>query len=324
MHSRSSSPDVPLVNLKGPRPPPAVHNNLDTSSEWSPDGKQDNQEHSEPEIASSTAALPSAERLQPVLTSLDPSATARPRHAAKRPSQVRSTQSSRSPSPSSRAKARYGRSLRGCGRGGKQLAGKGGGRGSGRGSKQRANLRAGYEDQSLSSTSTDSTDEEESATSPDDDAKPHKQTTWENSVCTGHDSGPSFSVSCVDEISPMDASTIPRPEPVIRATSPQDSVIPDPTTLVSQFNLTNGQSQQLLSSRVVPNLGIEVPPSTTFESRQYLNGLEDPGSAITFHGEVEQVIDGHFLESLTHGLYGSLTDSCLDSDLMPTLPANDC
>lgn len=119
----------------------------------------------------------------------------------------------------------------------------------------------------------------------------------------------------------MDVPTI---SPVIHVTSPRDSVIPDPTTLVSQLNLTNGHSQQQLSSRVIPNLDIEDPLSMAFESRPYLNSLEDPSSAIIFHGDIEQVIDGHFLESLTHDLYGSSTNSCLDSDLMPTLATNNC
>src|SRR5258706_5344355 len=304
MHSRSSSPVIPLVNPKEPQPPIAV---LDTPSEWGPDGKQDNREQSKPKIASSAA---SAERLQPVLTSLGSSATPRPRHAAKRPPQVSSTQPSRSPSPSPHAKARHGQPLRGSG--GKQPVSKGRGLGGEGDITRLLSLIAGYEDQSLSSTPTELTDVEESATRPDDDAKPHKQTTREHSVGTDHDSS---SVSCVKEISSMHTPTLSSPKPAIHVTSPRDSVMPDPTTLVSQFNLTNGHSQQQLSSRVVPNLGMD-PLSTAFESRPFLNGLEDSGSGITFHGEIEQVIDGHFLESLTHGLYGSSTSSCLDSDLM--------
>lgn len=305
---RSSSSDVALVNLKEPRSPMAV---LDAPSKRGPDGKQDNREHSQPKIASSAVAFPSTKRLLPVLTSLGSPAIPRPRHAAKRPPEVSSTQSSRSPSPSSQEKTQLGQPLRGCGE--KQPTGKGRGRRR-RGSKQLISLGAEYEDHSLSSTPSDSTDVE-SARSPDDNAKPHKQATRENSVCTDHDSCRSSSVSCVKEISSMDAPTLSSPKPAFHVASPRDSAIPDPTTLVSQFNLTNGQSQQPLSSRVAPNLGMD-PLSTVFESRPFLNGLEDSGSGITFHGEIEQVIDGHFLESLTHGLYGSSTSSCLDSDLM--------
>ena len=306
MHGRSSSSDVALVNLKEPQSPIAV---LGTPSEGGPDGTPDNREHVQPKLASSAAAFPSTERLQPVLTSLGSSATPRPRHAAKRPPQLSSTQSSRSPSPSSQAKAQHGQPLRECG--GKQRTGEGGRRGR----KQLTGLGAGHENQSLRSTPSDLTDVEESAKSPDDNAKPHKQATRENSVCTDYDSCRSSSVSCVKGISSMDAPTHPSPKPAILVTSPRDSIIPDPTTLVSQFNSTNGHAQQPLSSGVVPNLGMD-PLSTGFESRQFLNGLEDSGSGITLHGEIEQVIDGHFLESLTHGLYDSSTSSCLDSDLM--------
>ena len=316
MLSRSSSPDVPLINLKGPRLPMAVHNELGNPSEWSPDGKQ---EHNQPEIAGVTSpasAFLSADRLQPVLTSLDPSTTPRPRHAAKRPPQVSATRSSRSPSPSAEAKARHRRPpLRG--RGGKQPAGKGRGRGRGRGSKRVVSPRARYTDQSLSSTPTDLTEIEELATSPDNDVKPHKQTMRENSAGTDHGPGRSFPVSCVGETASMHAPTLSSPEPaIVHVASPQNSAMPDPTTLISRLNLTNGHSQQDMSSSVVPDLGID-PLSTAFEPNPYLNGLEGPGSGIRFLGEVEQVVDGHFLESLTHGLYGSSTSSCLDSDLIP-------
>ena len=43
-------------------------------------------------------------------------------------------------------------------------------------------------DQSLSSTPTDLTEVDGSAMSPDDNAKLHKQTTWENSAGTDHGS----------------------------------------------------------------------------------------------------------------------------------------
>ena len=319
MLSRSSSPDVPLVNLKGLRLPTAVHNELVIPSEWSLDGKRGNQGHNRPEIAplsSSALAFSSAHRLQPVLTSLDPSTTSRPRHAAKRPPQVSSTQSSRSPSPSAKANARPGRPpLRG--RGGKRPAGKGRARGKARGSKRVVSPRARYTDQSLSSIPTDLTDIEESATGPDDDVKPYKQTTRDNSAGTDHGSFRSFPVSCVGETASMHGPTLSSPEPaIVHVASPQNSVIPDPTTLVSRLNLTNGHSQQQTSSSVVPNLGID-SLSTAFGSHSYLNGLEGPGSGIRFLEEVEQVVDGHFLESLTHGLYGSSTSSCLGSDLIP-------
>ena len=158
-------------------------------------------------------------------------------------------------------------------------------------------------------------DAEGSATTPDDDGELPKQPTRENSSST--DNGPcrASPISCVRETSTVHGPTLSSPEPVIHVTSPQDSVIPDPTTLVSQLNLTNGHPQPQLPSSVVPSLGID-PLSTAFESHPYLNGLEDPSSGIRFLGEIEQVIDGHFLESLTHGLYGSSTSSCLDSDLM--------
>jgi len=275
-----------LVNLKAPELPTAIHPKLG----------------------------PPADRLQPVLTSLDPLKTPRPRHAAKRPPQFSSSQSSCSPSPSPQAKARHGRPpLRG--RGEIRPVGKGRGRGKGRGSKGVVGPRAGYVGQSLSSTPINVTDAEESATSPDDDAELHKQTPRENSASTDYGSCRPFPVSCVRETSALHAPTLSSPEPAIHATPSQDSVIPDPTTLVSQLNLTNGHPQPQLPSSIAPSLGID-PLSTAFESHPYLNGLEDPSSGIRFLGEIEQVIDGHFLESLTHGLYGSSTSSCLDSDLM--------
>jgi hypothetical protein len=316
MHSRSSSPDLPLVDLKGSST--AAQTKLDASSERSLDGKQEDQEHSRPDIAPftpSTLASSAADRLQPVLTSLDPSTTPRPRHAAKRPPQVSSTQSSRCSSPSPQASAQRGRPpLRG--RGGKRPAVKGRGRGRGRGSKSLVRTRVGHEDRSLSSTPTDLTDPEGSAESQDDDVKPHKQTTRGNSAGTDHGSRRSFPVSCVREMSPMHTPTLSSPGPAIHVTSPRNSVVPDPTTLVSQLNLTHGHSHQQLPSSTVPNLGID-PLSADFEPHPYLNGLEDAGSGIRFIGEIEQVIDGHFLESLTHGLYGSSASSFLDSDLMP-------
>jgi hypothetical protein len=336
MLSRSSSPDVPLINLKMPRLPTAILTKLGGASEWSPDGKQDNREYNQPKITpftSSASAFPPADRLRPVLTSLDPSVAPKPKHAAKRPPQFSSAHSSCSPSPSPKAKAkanaRHGRPpLRGCG--GKQPAvnGRGRGRGRGRGSKRLASssASAGCMDQSLSSTSTNSTDVEESVTSPDDGTEPHKQITRESSASTDHGSCCSSPVSCVGETPSMPAPTLSSPGHVTHVTPPQGSVTPDPTTLVSQLNLTNGHPQQqllLLPSSTVPSLDID-PLSTAFESHShpYLNrlslGLEDPGSGIRFLGEIEQVIDGHFLESLTHGLYGSsTTSSCLDSDLMP-------
>ena len=312
MLSRSSSPVVPLANLEGS--PTAAHNTVDTPSERSLDGKQDDQEHVRSEITpftSSASAFPSADRLQPVLTSLDPSTTLMPRHAAKRPPQVNSRRSSRSPSSPPRAKAQHGGPPL-HGRGGKQPATTGRGRQSGRGSKQLVRPRTGYRNQSLSTTPTSLTDIE-SATSPDNDAKPYKQTTPENSAGVGHGPRP---ISCVRDASSIRPPTLSNSEPAVHVTSPQDSVIPDPTTLVGQLNLTNGHSQLQLSSSSVPNLGIG-PLSAAFEPDPYLNGLEDPGSGIKFLGELEQVIDGHFLESLTHGLYGSSTSSCLDSDLVP-------
>ena len=158
-------------------------------------------------------------------------------------------------------------------------------------------------DQSLSSTPTDLTEVEGSATSPDEDAKLHKQTTRENSAGTDHGSYRSFPVSCVRETASMHAPILSSPEPVIvHVASPRNSFILDPTTLVTRLNLTSGHSQQQRSSSVVPNLGID-SLSTAFESHSYLNGLGGPSSGIRFLGKVEQVVDAHFLESLTDGLY---------------------
>ena len=101
----------------------------------------------------------------------------------------------------------------------------------------------------------------------------------------------------------MHALILLSPEPVIvHVASLLKSFIHDPTTLVTQLNLTSSHSQQQISSSVVPNLSID-SLSMAFESHSYLNGLEDTSSGIRFLGEVEQVVDGHFLESLTDGLY---------------------
>ena len=94
--SRSSSPDVPLINLKEPRLPMAVHTELGTPSEWSLDGKQDNQEYNQPEIARFTS---------PVFAF-----SSAVENTKAQPPQVGSTLYSRSPSPSAKAaNARHGR-----------------------------------------------------------------------------------------------------------------------------------------------------------------------------------------------------------------------
>jgi hypothetical protein len=307
LRNRSSAPDVSLISLK--EPPAAAHIKLDSPSERSPNGK-DGQEQAlcRPAMAPLASSDPLADSLQPVLTSLDPSITPRPSHAAKRPPQV---SSSRSSSPSPRGRLRRGRPIM-RGWGGKQPAGRGRGRGRGRGSKHLVTQGVGYQVQSPSST--DLTDVEEPAKSPDRAAESRNRTTRENSTSTENDSRRSFSVSCVRETPSVCA---PSPsggaKPAIHALSPRDTIMPDPTTLVSQLNLT--QQQHQLSSSILPNLGTD-PLSTAFESHSYLSGLEDSGSGIKFLGDIEQVLDGHFLQSLTRGLYGSSTGSCLDSDLL--------
>ena len=308
-HNRSSSPDVPLVKLKKRRAAPRGES--DSSIERNPDDKNCGQEHSQLAMGhfaspASSFPWPLTDALQPVLTSLDPSTISRPSHAAKRLPQVSSTPSLRSSSLSPQAKRRSGHPPPGCG--GKQPAGDGRGQGKGwEGSKQPASPTAGYEDDSSSSTSANSTDVKESE-SADDGAEPHKQTT-RNSAGTDHGSRRSFPTSCVRDMSSIHAS---------RLSSPEQPIMPDPTTLVSQLNLTSSHAhpQQQLSPDIVPHLGLD-PLSTPFESHPYLNDLEDPSSGIRFLGDIEHVIDGHFLESLTHGLYGPSTSSCLDSDDMP-------
>jgi len=260
-------------------------------------------------FTSSASPFPLTDPLRPVLTSLDPSKTPRPSHAAKRPPRVGSTQSSRESSPSPRAKARHSRPRLRRG-GGKQPAGKLRRRESSRGSKHPVSLTVGHKDQSPSFDCTNSMDVEESTKTPDDGTEPHKQTTRESSAGTGggsRRSSPRASVRERSKHTPSLSSVI---------TSPQDSIVPDPTTLVSQLNLKSSNPPQQFSLNVAPNLGID-PLSMAFESHPYLSGMEDPGSGIKFLGEIEQVLDGHFLESLTHGLYGASTSSCLDSDLTP-------
>ena len=318
MRSRSSSPDVPLVNLK--RQTAALHGKSGSPVEKDPDVNNDGQKHSQltmPHFASPTSPFPwpHIDALQPVLTSLDSLTTSRLSHAAKRPPHVTSTQSSRSSSPSPQAKARGGcPPLYGCGGKRPAVNGKGQGRGKGWGSKHFVSPNAGDKDHSPSSTSTNSTDVEESVKSSDDSAEPHEWTT-RNSADIDHGSRRSFPISCIRDTS-IHASSLSSAEPAIHITSPQNSITPNPTALVSQLNLTSNHTHPQLSPDIVPHLGID-PLSTPFESHPFLNILEDPSSGTRLLGDIEQIIDGHFLESLTHGLYGSSTTSCLDSDLMP-------
>ena len=107
---------------------------------------------------------------------------------------------------------------------------------------------------------------EETAKGLDGGAEPHKQTMWENRADTDHDPRRSFPVSCIRETS-MHGPSLSSPEPAIHGTSPRDSTIPDPTTLVSQLNMTNGHSQQQIP---IPNLSVD-PLSTAFGSHPYLN-----------------------------------------------------
>ena len=316
MHNSSSSPDVPIVNLK--RLGTAPRGESGSPVERDPDAKNCGQEHSQLAIAHFASPAPSfpwplTDALRPVLTSLDPSTISRPSHAAKRLPQVSSIPSLRSSSLSPQAKRQSGRPLRGCG--GKRPAGNGRGQGKGLyGSKQPVSPTAGYEDDSSSSTSANSTDVE--SESSEDGAEPHKKTT-RNSAGTDHGSRRSFPTSCVRDTSSVHALSLSSSEQAIYVSSPQEPIMPDPTTLVSQLNLTSSHAHpQQLSPDIVPHLGLD-PLSTPFESHPYLNDLEDPSSGIRFLGDIEHVIDGHFLESLTHGLYGPSTNSCLDSDTMP-------
>ena len=310
MARRSSSPDVPLVSLKGP--PVAAHSKSESSVERSLDDKQDGQEHIQLVITpSASSASPSrlTDPLQPALTSVNTPKTPRPSHAVKRPPQVGSTHSSRSSSPSPQANPRRVR-LHLRARGGKKPAGRGKGYRRGRGSEHPGSRTATDKEQSRSS-STNLTGVEETPKDLDGGAEPRKQTTRENSVDTDHGSRRSFPVSYVRETS-MHVPSLSSTEPAIQGTSPRDSIIPDPTTLVSQLNMTNGHSQQQIP---IPNLSID-PLSTAFGSHPYLNALEDLGAGVKFLGDTEQAVDGHFLESLTRGLYGPSTSSLIDSEMM--------